>query len=120
MFDRTMEAARAFKTSASSEINIHASTIFIVTITLFLITMIVYFSIQEKKKKLSSFKRKLEKVKISEEKKKKIFQHINQKYHGYTVPFFLFEKIAIESMEEAGVKDPKALFKKLKEIRKYS
>ncbi len=120
MFERTMKAAEAFKSSASSDLNINIAIVFSVGITIFMISMIVYFSVYEKRQKLEAFKQKLDKTDLSDAKKREVFKYLSNKYHGYMIPFFLFEKIAVDAMKHAGIENPKDTFHKVKEVRKYS
>lgn len=115
-----MKAAEAFKSSAMSDININIAIVFSVTVAIFLIGMIIYFSAYEKRQKLEAFKRKLDRADMDDEKKKIIFKYLSNKYHGYMVPFFLFEKIAVDAMKQAGVENPENIFQKVKEIRKHT
>lgn len=117
MFDRAKIAAESFNQTNSSGLNISISTIFGLTFFAIIIALILVFNYIEKKSKFDIFKRRLAQSGLSKKEQKIVFKYLENRYHGYLIPFFLFKKIAIDALKKAGVKNPEEVFNKIEKIK---
>ncbi len=117
MFDRAKIAADSFNRTNSDVMNINISMVFTIGLFISIVGLIIIFNYLEKKSKFEIFKKRLQKSGLNEKQKKIVFKYLEEKYHGYLLPFFLFEKIAIKALNAAGVENPKETYKKIEKIK---
>jgi len=117
MFDRAKIAADSFNRTNSGVMNINISMIFIIGLFILIIVSIIIFNHLEKKSKFEIFKKRLERSGLSKKQKKIVFKYLEEKYHGYLLPFFLFEKIALKALKAADIENPEETYKKIKKIK---